>query len=682
MNALLQIGLSNAVVCGVMTAFLLPLASLLRKPALTHAFGVLILIKLVTPPVFNVTLPRIVSPGSTPSRQFALAGAMPVEGSSTTTASVITDAAAAEDDEQTSAPAQPTWVPEPAPSLTRASSPTAEPARISAAAARIWQSASDHWRSWLAACWIASALLLAALALLRIIRLAFAIRQATVWRPDITADLAPLAKQLGLGRLPRVRFIAGSAPPMVVALWPGSPLLVIPTGLWDRLERRQQRMLLLHELAHLRRGDHRVRYLELMATCIYWWHPALWLVRGILREAEEQCCDAWVIWAMPDGCRAYMTTLVDAIDFLSQRTRPRFAATPVIASGMGQFHNLQRRLTMVRDQNVQRRLGGGGLTAMALLAALALPLGTNFARGQNRAGAQPAGSALSAVTPDLPEAGVTSEAPASSSSSGSNQAAPTASRIPSDQDQEIARLEADLDAAQRNVEHFRSQLDALRRRSQSNRAADAISSTGPGPNPGQQTAPVNVATATPSAQNPMTSAAGATRAPKPRRASLGYIDFVYHETGGGFTGTILAYDGDRLMWKLDVPLNADSTIGCYDNDNLIIKSADGYTRIVTAENGQLIQAWAPRAADAPAAKKRSVNPFGLSSAVTDSGAKPSAAHATRVATAAAASGLPTGSDTDKRLDRIEEQVRQLTEAVNRLTREQEQKQNPPVPLGR
>jgi hypothetical protein len=487
---------------------------------------------------------------------------------------------------------------------------------------------------------------------------------------------------------------------MLVALRPGSPQLVIPTGLWDRLEPRQRQMLLLHELAHLRRGDHRLRYLELLATCLYWWHPALWLVRGVLREAEEQCCDAWVIWAMPDGCRTYMTTLVDAIDFLSQRTRrrPRFAAVPVLASGMGQFHNLQRRLTMVRERNVQRRLGARGLTAMALLAALAMPVGTNFARGENRAANQPADSAsppprgapsawtpLSAAAAYPQDAPVTGETPPTSSSpSASNLLDPNAARVQSDRDQNIARLQADLDAAQQKVEHFRLQLDEFKRRSsQSTRAADPFSSNGP--NPAHQPAPVTATTATPRNQSAMTSGAaatGATRA-KARRASLGYINFTYREAGG-FTGTIFAYDGRtrRLMWKLDVPLNADSVIDCYDNENLIIKSADGYTRIVTAEDGQVTQAWAPGVVDAPAASG-GVNPYGLSTPGTDSGAPSSAAHATRLATGAApASGYPNALDTDKRLDRIEEQVRQLTEAVNRLTREQGQKHDSPAPAAR
>jgi bla regulator protein blaR1 len=80
----------------------------------------------------------------------------------------------------------------------------------------------------------------------------------------------------------------------------------VPRRLWDRLDPDQRQTLLLHELAHLRRRDHWVRCLELGVTILYRWHPSAWWARVTLREAEEQCCDAWVVWAMPGAVRTYM----------------------------------------------------------------------------------------------------------------------------------------------------------------------------------------------------------------------------------------------------------------------------------------------------------------------------------------------------------------------------------------
>src|SRR6202022_2157966 len=102
------------------------------------------------------------------------------------------------------------------------------------------------------------------------------------------------------------------------------------SALWDRLTSEQQTTLLTHELAHLRRRDHWVRGLELVVTGLYWWHPIVWWARRELRQAEEECCDAWVVAALPRAAKAYAIALMETLDFLSE-ARP---ALPLGASGI------------------------------------------------------------------------------------------------------------------------------------------------------------------------------------------------------------------------------------------------------------------------------------------------------------------------------------------------------------
>jgi bla regulator protein BlaR1 len=361
MQMLWHIALNNAVVAAVMALLLLPAARWAKRPALTHALSLLILLKLVTPPLVNLPLiwpallaaeaaPRTVSP--TPSRPAA--GDQAMDPSQT-----IVDLA----------PAALADAPPPAPP---GSAPRGSLANIVLGVLT---------GPWLAAAWAVSSAFYAAVILIRLLKLRRAVRRATVPGQDLSQDVARLARQIGLTRAPEVRFVSGVAPPMLLALF-GKPCVLVPVALWSRLDDPKRQTLLLHELAHLRRRDHWVRYLELAATCAYWWHPAAWWARSALREAEEQCCDAWVIWAMPAARRTYMTTLLDAVDFISESVRPNSLAAPVLASGMGQFQHLQRRLTMVRERSVQRRLSGGGLVAV-VLSAIALPLGPRLLRADD-----------------------------------------------------------------------------------------------------------------------------------------------------------------------------------------------------------------------------------------------------------------------------------------------------------
>src|SRR5262249_55165372 len=150
----------------------------------------------------------------------------------------------------------------------------------------------------------------------------------------------------------------------------GSPRLLLPAALWERLGDEQRETLLAHELAHLRRGDHRVRWLELLVLTLYWWHPVVWWALRELREAEEQCCDAWVVGAVPGSGPAYAAALVETIAFLSQPRPP----LPVGASAAGRVRLLKRRLTMIVRGNTPRALTWAGSAAVLGLGLLLLPL--------------------------------------------------------------------------------------------------------------------------------------------------------------------------------------------------------------------------------------------------------------------------------------------------------------------
>src|SRR5262249_19173454 len=141
---------------------------------------------------------------------------------------------------------------------------------------------------------------------------------------------------------PPVWVVSGAVSPMIWAVG-AATRLVFPAKLLNRLDEEQRASLLLHELAHVRRRDHWVRLLELAVGAVFWWHPPFWLARRELREAEEQCCDAWVVWASGGEGQAYARALLEAVAFVSGTRCP----LPAAASGVGHVSHLRRRLTMI-----------------------------------------------------------------------------------------------------------------------------------------------------------------------------------------------------------------------------------------------------------------------------------------------------------------------------------------------
>jgi multidrug efflux pump subunit AcrB len=102
---------------------------------------------------------------------------------------------------------------------------------------------------------------------------------------------------------------------------------------------------------------------------LYWWLPVAWWARRQIQQAEEECCDAWVVWTLPALAKAYAKALLQTVDFLDARP-----ALPPVASGIGHVHFLKRRLTMIVRQPSCPCLSWPVHLAVVVLGLLFLPL--------------------------------------------------------------------------------------------------------------------------------------------------------------------------------------------------------------------------------------------------------------------------------------------------------------------
>ena len=189
--------------------------------------------------------------------------------------------------------------------------------------------------------------------------------------PAVAARAGEIASQLGLPGAPPVRLVPAPVPPM---LWPtrGGPLLLLPQQLLGRLTADERDALLAHELAHVRRRDHWVRFVEIAATALFWWYPVAWWARAALRRAEERCCDEWVLRVLPAGAGAYASGLLKSLAFVSGEADP----LPIGASGAGPVHDLEARLKEILMARPLPRLAAPvrlGLAAAALAGLAVFP---------------------------------------------------------------------------------------------------------------------------------------------------------------------------------------------------------------------------------------------------------------------------------------------------------------------
>ncbi len=117
------------------------------------------------------------------------------------------------------------------------------------------------------------------------------------------------ARRVGLRYTPVVLLTSELNCPAVTGLW--RPVLLMPVGFLRQLSRKDTEHMLLHEFAHLKRGDMVVHAIYLSLQIMYWYNPLLWWVGRRLFHLREICCDATVAGLLKEKTMEYRRTLLE-----------------------------------------------------------------------------------------------------------------------------------------------------------------------------------------------------------------------------------------------------------------------------------------------------------------------------------------------------------------------------------
>ena len=213
----------------------------------------------------------------------------------------------------------------------------------------------------LAVVWATGSAIWLAIAGVRIAGFHRAVKRAAAADARTGEMAAEAAARLGYRRPVEVRVSAGRFPPLLWAV--GHARIVLPEFAVTQLTPTQLKGILRHEIAHLVRHDHWVRWLEFAIFACYWWNPIMWWARRELRAAEEQACDARVV----DGFAGIDQSYVEALVAIVDRTNALSDRIPAVAGAVGGHGTLKQRVEAIvvhRDW----RLGKLGAAAVAVAA--------------------------------------------------------------------------------------------------------------------------------------------------------------------------------------------------------------------------------------------------------------------------------------------------------------------------
>ena len=318
MHQLVSVALSNAVVATFLAMLAWPLGRWFKCPRCGHLLWILVLAKLVTPPLFDLPLPLLPA-----AKNAVVAG-----NASQTSNSVVSNAEVVSNTSGASA-----------------SSAVQEQQQVDAEQSSYSLAISPG--AWLLVIWIVGAVFYGFYQLYVTVQMGRLMQMAS---PDPRVDRAMhrIARKAKVKNYPTARVVPWVGSPMLWGMG-GTSVIVIPEGLFAAISDESADTLLQHELAHFQRGDQWVRILEAITSTLFWWHPVVWIAKGEIEVYEEQCCDAWVVQHDRTNRRRYAEALLDTVDYIAEAPD---SSMPLAASGLGRVPLLKQRLKTIMQGDV------------------------------------------------------------------------------------------------------------------------------------------------------------------------------------------------------------------------------------------------------------------------------------------------------------------------------------------
>ena len=175
------------------------------------------------------------------------------------------------------------------------------------------------------------------------------------------AAVRSLARELGLRRKIDVLISTEERMPMVWGILRHRLLLPASAASWPE---GKLRIVLLHELSHLRRHDPAALLIARLALAVHWFNPLAWVAHHQLRAEQESACDNLVL-SHGVGAPDYADEMLEFSANLP--SPPSLLPAPMMLRGGG----LERRIRGILDGTLNRRpLSPRSAGNIALLATL------------------------------------------------------------------------------------------------------------------------------------------------------------------------------------------------------------------------------------------------------------------------------------------------------------------------
>ncbi len=222
----------------------------------------------------------------------------------------------------------------------------------------------------IATVWLTGAFLLGAFLFVKWLRFRRLLSQSAVPADSALAAMAGgWARKLGLRRPVRLLVLRDPVGPASIGLL--APAVLMPQAIVQDKSPSEIEPILVHELVHIRRGDHFIGLIQLLAQIVWWFHPLVWWASREASRECERCCDEEAVAELGCAPTTYARCLLDVVA-QKQLLQPAFAWPGMRPA---QVTASRLRTIMNRTRPLQRRTPRWCWFLMLVTAACVLPGG-------------------------------------------------------------------------------------------------------------------------------------------------------------------------------------------------------------------------------------------------------------------------------------------------------------------
>lgn len=125
-----------------------------------------------------------------------------------------------------------------------------------------------------------------------------------------------------------------------------NPRIYIPF----RLNEQEREYILRHERYHIRRRDHLTKFIAVLLTIVYWFHPLVWVAYFCMVRDMEMSCDEYVLGSMEQDIRGKYSASLLGFATNKRHLSPEFLA-------FGETDTRKRVRNIMRFQKQKKKIG-------------------------------------------------------------------------------------------------------------------------------------------------------------------------------------------------------------------------------------------------------------------------------------------------------------------------------------